>query len=146
MGTLALTDHRRFRLLEHTADIGLEATAINCADLFVAAAEGFRALVFGNSPAADTIRLEVRLEARDHAELLVAWLNEILCLSEMTRLVPATFEIIELTDHQLAAVITGEPFDPARHTVERVAKAVTYHQLVVEERQGGWYARVYIDL
>ena len=45
-----------------------------------------------------------------------------------------------------AAVVTGESFDPARHVVERSAKAVTYHKLVVEERKGAWYARVYIDL
>lgn len=136
----------RFRLLAHTADIGLEATAPNREELFVAAAKGLRGMLFGISPAEEVLRLEVSLEAGNDAELLVAWLNEILCLSEMTRLVPATFEIIELTDNQLTAVIKGEPFDPARHTVERVAKAVTYHQLVVEERQGGWYARVYIDL
>ncbi|MHB8708019.1 MAG: archease [Desulfuromonadales bacterium] len=136
----------RFRLLAHTADIGLEVTAPSVEELFVAAAKGLRGMLFGISPAEEVLRLEVSLEAGNGAELLVAWLNEILCLSEMTRLVPATFEIIELTDNQLTAVVTGEPFDPARHTVERVAKAVTYHQLVMEERKSGWYARVYIDL
>jgi SHS2 domain-containing protein len=64
----------------------------------------------------------------------------------MSRLVPATFEVINLTEQRLLATITGEPLDPARHTIERVAKAVTYHQLTVEERKDGWYARVYIDL
>lgn len=141
-----MTATGRFRLLAHTADIGLEATAPSREELFVAAAKGLRGLLFGISPAEETLRLEVSLEAGNDAELLVAWLNEILCLCEMTRLVPATFEIIDLRDKQLTAAIAGEPFDPARHTVERVAKAVTYHQLVVEERQGGWYARVYIDL
>ena len=135
-----------FRLLAHTADIGLEATASTREELFIAAAEGVRALVFGASPAAPVIRLEVHLEAADCAALLVTWLNEILCLSEMTRLVPASFEILELTGEKLTAVMTGEPFDADRHTVERTAKAVTYHRLVVEERKSGWYARVYIDL
>ena len=136
----------RFRLLAHTADIGLEATAPSREELFVVAARGLRAMLFGISPAEETLRLEVHLEAGDSAELLVAWLNEILCLCEMTRLVPAEFEIIYLDEHCLRAVLTGEPFDPARHTVERTAKAVTYHRLVVEEKKTGWYARVYIDL
>jgi len=141
-----LTDSGRFRLLAHTADIGLEATASTREELFITAARGLRALLFGASPAAETLRLEVQLEAGNSAELLVAWLNEILCLSEMTRMVPAEFAIIHLDEHNLKALMTGEPFDPARHTVERVAKAVTYHRLVVEERSGGWYGRVYIDL
>ena len=136
----------RFHLLAHTADIGLEATAANVAALFVVAARGLRAMLFGVSPADESVRLEVRLEADNLAELMVAWLNEILYLSEQTRLVPAEFAIAALTDGSLTATITGEPFDPERHNVERTAKAVTYHQVVVEERDGGWYARVYIDL
>jgi SHS2 domain-containing protein len=146
VGALELKRSPGFRLLAHTADIGLEACAPSRAELFVAAAEGFRALIYGISPAEPRLRREVRLEAGDCAELLVTWLNEILCLSEMSRLVPAAFEIVELTGQTLVAVISGEPFDPARHAVERTAKAVTYHRLVVEERPGGWYARVYIDL
>jgi SHS2 domain-containing protein len=146
VGALALSERARFHLLAHTADIGLEAKAPSREELFVVAARGLRAMLFGISPAAESLRLEVHLEAGNCAELLVAWLNEILCLSEMTRLVPAEFQIIHLDEHCLRATLTGEPFDPARHTVERVAKAVTYHQLVVEERKNGWYARVYIDL
>jgi SHS2 domain-containing protein len=141
-----LSERAGFRLLAHTADIGLEATAPTREELFIAAAQGFRTLVFGAAPAVAAIRLEVHLQAGDCAELLVAWLNEVLCISEMTRLVPASFEILELTGEKLTAIICGEPFDAARHTVERTAKAVTYHRLLVEERKSGWYARVYIDL
>ena len=135
-----------FRLLAHTADIGLEVRAPSRQELFVVAAAGFRNLIFGEVSAAEVVRRQVRVEAGNGPELLVAWLNEILCLCELGRLVPAGVEIRELTDQHLSAVISGEPFDPARHTVERSAKAVTYHQLVMEERRDGWYARVYIDL
>ena len=146
MGALALKRRAGFRLLAHTADIGLVAYAPSCAELFIAAARGFKALVYGASPVQVVLRRMVRLEAGDQAELLVAWLNEILFLGENNRLVPAAFEICELTGQTLVAVIAGEPFDPALHAIERSAKAVTYHRLVVEERAAGWYARVYIDL
>lgn len=136
----------RYRLLAHTADIGLEVTAASAEELFVIAARGLRSMLFGVTKAEPAIRLEVRLEGEGWAELLVAWLNEILCLCEMSRLVPAEFEIIGLGERQLHAVVTGEPYDASCHTVERTAKAATYHQLVVEARDGGWYARVYIDL
>ena len=136
----------RFRLLAHTADIGLEATASTVEELFVVAARGLKSLMFGDSPTIATLRREVALEAGDTAELLVAWLNEILVFSETTHAIPASFRIDTLESCRLNATISGEPFDPSRHSVERTAKAVTYHQLVVEERAGGWYARVYIDL
>jgi len=89
---------------------------------------------------------QIVLEAGDAAELLVAWLNEILVFSETAQVVPASFLINDLQNCRLTATIAGEPFDAARHWVERTAKAVTYHRLVMEERGGGWYARVYIDL
>jgi SHS2 domain-containing protein len=146
VGTLALKGAGRFRLLAHTADIGLEATAPTVEELFVVAARGLKNLMFGDSPTIATLHCEVALEAGDTAELLVAWLNEILVFSETTHAVPASFQIHDFKNCSLTATLAGEPFDPSRHAVERIAKAVTYHQLVVEERAGGWYARVYIDL
>ena len=141
-----MTGRAGFRLLAHTADIGLEASAPTQAELFVAAAKGLTTLLFDGSPVVTAIHKEVCLEAPDDAALLVTWLNEILCFIEIDHLVPATFEIAELGGGKLVAVIGGEPYDTARHLVERTAKAVTYHRLVVEKRQKGWYARVYIDL
>lgn len=146
MGTLALKGAGRFRLLAHTADIGLEATAPSVEELFVAAARGLKSLMFGASPTIATAQFDVALEAGDTAELLVAWLNEILVFSEMAHVVPASFQIHDLKNCSLTATLAGESFDPSRHVVERIAKAVTYHQLVVEKRDKGWYARVYIDL
>ena len=135
-----------FRLIEHTADIGLEVRAANREELFLMAAEGMKALLFGASPAVGGVSSRVVLTAGDSAELLVAWLNEILFFCESQQVVPATFVIEEITLTSLAAVISGETFAPARHSLERAAKAVTYHRVVVEERKSGWYARVYIDL
>jgi SHS2 domain-containing protein len=141
-----LSPRAQSRLLAHTADIGLEVRADSRELLFAAAARGLKRLLYGASPATARLRREVVLEASAPAELLVAWLNEILVFCEMARAVPAGFLVRELDDCRLVASIDGEPFDPARHVVERTAKAVTYHKLAVEERAGGWYARVYIDL
>jgi len=141
-----LTRPRRYRLLEHTADIGLEASAPTLKELFVAAAEGFKVLLYGDTPVSETIHQTVSLQAEDVAALMVAWLNEILYLCESGNLVPAGFWLETVDEWHLCATVYGEPFDLARHSVERTAKAVTYHQLVVEERNRGWYARVYIEL
>jgi len=145
VGTLALSQ-ARFRLLAHTADIGLEATAATREELFIRAAEGFKTMVFGAIPVQPAVAQRIEVMAEDLPALLVAWLNEILYLCESADLVPQGFRIEHLDDRHLIATVTGEPFDPARHGVERMAKAVTYHKLLVEERNGGWYARVYVDL
>ena len=115
MGTLALSHAAGFRLLAHTADIGLEATAATREELFVSAARGLRTLIYGNSPARPTVGRRVEVVAEDLPALLVVWLNEVLYLCESASLVPAGFQIEHLGEQQLRATVTGEPFDAAGH-------------------------------
>ncbi len=135
-----------FRLLAHTADMGIEAHAETQPGVFVAMAQGLMALMLGSSPVRQTTEVAVRLMADDAVELLVAWLNEILYHYEVKRLVPAGFKILTWSETELEALILGEPFDPASHLVERQAKAVTYHEAQMQWTKEGWVARVYVDL
>ncbi len=53
-----------YRLLEHTADMGIEAQAATLDALFVGAARGLLEVLFGRPyPAEERQRLEVELEA-----------------------------------------------------------------------------------
>ena len=47
---------------------------------------------------------------------------------------------------ELEATAAGEPYDPERHPVKIAIKAVTYHQLAVEQTASGWRARVIFDI
>lgn len=135
-----------FRLLAHTADMGIEATGDSRAEVFVAAARGLKNMIFGDVPVTPRQGAPVSLAGGDAGELLVAWLGEILYLFEVRGLVPAEFVISEIGEGALRGEVRGEPFDPARHPVEREVKAITYHQLFVEQEDQGWRARVYVDL
>jgi len=135
-----------FRLLAHTADMGIEATGASRAEVFVAAARGLKEMIFGDIPVTPRQGAPVALDSGDVGELLVAWLGEILYLSEVRGLVPGKFVIHEITETSLRGEVRGEPFDPKRHPIEREVKAITYHQLSVERDGQGWRARVYVDL
>ena len=135
-----------FRLLAHTADMGIEATGNSRAEVFVAAAQGLKEMIFGDAPVTPRQSAPVSLASGDVGELLVAWLGEILYLFEVRGLVPAEFVIHEITENSLRGEVYGEPFDPKRHPVEREVKAITYHQLSVERDGQGWRAKVYVDL
>jgi SHS2 domain-containing protein len=43
-------------------------------------------------------------------------------------------------------VARGEKFDARRHQAKLLVKAVTYHQLVLEQTPSGWRAQVYVDI
>jgi SHS2 domain-containing protein len=134
------------RLLEHTADMGIEASGETLEELFAQAAYGLLEIIAGTPEPRSREEKSVTVEGGDTEELLVNWLNEILYLLEIQGFFPSDFEVEEVCGNRLRARVRGEPFDPQRHPVEREVKAVTYHQLRVEKSDGLWQARVYVDL
>ncbi len=48
--------------------------------------------------------------------------------------------------YRLSATACGEPIDPERHVIGADIKGVTLYELLVEERDGGWFARVVLDV
>lgn len=142
-----MTESSGFRLIEHTADMGIEAWAESLTETYIQAAVGLSMMIFGTSK--DTVTgmtYHVDLNADNAAELMVAWLSEIVYRCDVTGLVPTFFAIEELDNHHLRGTIHGEAYDETRHAVERQVKAVTYHQLELKRRDNGWYTRVFVDL
>jgi SHS2 domain-containing protein len=141
-----VTINNSFQLLEHTADMGIEARAGSSQKVFEEMARGMVAMIYGDSPATAMVHAKILVRGEDRAELLVNWLNEVAYWCEKDNLVPAVFHVESISDVALEAIVSGEPFDPERHVVERSVKSVTHHQACLEKTPDGWYARVYVDL
>ena len=133
-------------LLEHTADMGIEATAATIEGLFVQAALGLKEMVFGEETFDERAERRITLEEDDLDELLVRWLSEILYLIETKHLAPSRFIVDPIIDHRLNALVVGECLPHGQFQFERAVKAITYHRLEVIRRHGSWIARVYVDL
>ena len=138
--------NKGYRLLEHTADMGIEARAESCPKVLEEIARGLTMMLFGDSPVSASVVTKIHLHEEDSVELMVAWLNEILYWCEQNNLVPVASRIDALEEGELWATLSGESFDQKRHHVERQVKAITYYQATLKETSGGWYARVYVDL
>lgn len=96
-------------------------------------------------PQADTIELH----APSLDLLLVDWLSELLYrFDARSLLVAATRVTLEPhpEGHQLRALVEGEAFDPERHAINVLVKAVTYHGLEVRPADEGWQATVIFDI
>jgi SHS2 domain-containing protein len=129
-----------------TADQGIHAWAPELSELFRQAALGLWSLMVDRAGVRQARALAVGAEAGDRESLLVAWLNELLYLSETEHLVAADCGIASLTDTRLAATVWGETVDPARHTLRGHVKAATYHRLAIGRTPRGWEARVIVDV
>ncbi len=135
----------RHRQIEHTADLGLEIWGDSRSELFAQAACALREVIVAEAPVNPRETQEIEVSGSDDAELLVAWLSELLFLFECRGFLPSECKL-EFGENCLRAQIKGEPFDPQRHPLEREVKAITHHQVLVEEKDGQWHARVYVDI
>lgn len=133
-------------LFEHTADLGLRATAPDAPSLF---AEMARCLLSAmvEDPAGVRAVQEVRIElaGTDREFLVFDWLNALLLRFETDRMLFAGFDV-KLTDGGLEATATGETYDPGRHELAHEVKAITYHELKVVEDGGEWLAEAIVDI
>lgn len=135
-----------FRVLEHTADVGFEAYGATRQLVFANAARALTELMVDATALAPRTTAEFQVEGDSASGLLVNWLSEILYRFDAEGWLYADFEITRLSERALAARARGEKFDRARHTVKVQVKAITYHQLRLEETAQGWRAQVYVDI
>jgi SHS2 domain-containing protein len=88
----------------------------------------------------------IEIEGADWPDLLVNWLRELLYLWNGERELLCEVAIASISENWLQALVTSVPFDPQRHDIRNEIKAVTYHQVDVGQKDGGWVARVYFDV
>jgi SHS2 domain-containing protein len=137
---------QRFRILEHTADVGFEAYGATREEVFANSARALIDLIVD----LDTIRtreqVSVQIAGPDLESVLVNWLNEILFLNDAEGWLFRDFEVQHLHDNSLVAWARGEKYQRSHHQTKLLVKAVTYHQLALIETADGWKAQVYVDI
>lgn len=133
-------------LFEHTADLGLRARAADLNTLFAEmAACLFSAVVEDPGTIRPTTEAKIELPGEDREFLLFDWLRELLLRFDAEHMVFGQFDV-QVRGDGLTAIARGEPLDQARHMLSHEVKAITYHELKVEQNDTGWLAEVIVDI
>lgn len=133
-----------FEILEHTADVGVRATAETLEEVFVQATRGLADIAgIGCNEAGERVRVE--LDGDDPAALLVDWLSEVLWLHDSRDALLGGVHVEQVDGTGVRGWVTLVPRG------ERIAegtqvKAITYHRLRVAAGDEGWTAEVYLDV
>ena len=135
-----------YELFEHTADLGLRATAADLDSLFAEAAMClFTAIVEDPSAVRPKHPVVIEVAGEDREFLLFDWLKDLLHRFDDEHILFAKFEV-KVRDNGLSATAWGEPFDPERHALCHEVKAITYHGLKVVKNTDYWLAEVIVDI
>jgi len=135
-----------FRTLEHPADVGFEAFGATREEAFANAARALMNVIVDLDTIQPCAEVPLQIHGPDPEDLLVNWLSEILYLHDAEGWLFRDFEIRSLQNDSLSAVAHGEKFQRLRHQAKLLVKAITYHQLALEETARGWRAQVYVDI
>ena len=141
-----MTERPLYRLVNHTADLGIEIRGKDLKELFENGAKALMHLMLKAKRPHRTSSMAVSLQGEDLPDLMVRWLGELLYLFEGEKLVVHSLNIGHISETHLEAELETFPFDPEKHHVLNDIKAVTYHQIRVEERDGQWESRIIFDL
>ncbi len=139
-----------YKIISHTADIGLELEAPDLTSLFKEAARGWRELVFADAVIRACEKKTVTLSAASLEELLVNWLSELNYYLTVHYWVFAETGDLRIETGgeawQLQASIRGEPLDEERHYIYFDIKAVTFHQLKIKRINAKLRVRIFFDI
>ena len=134
-----------FEIIDHTADVGLAARGASREELFANAALGMMSIIGNRDTVNDAETRAVRATADDPAALLAAFLGELLYLLEVDQFVCRRVDVESVSDTDVQATAYGEPLGP-HHELETEIKAVTHHNLTVEQQDNAWHATVLFDV
>jgi SHS2 domain-containing protein len=138
-----------FEYFDHTADIGVKAYGETLPRMFENAARGMVGIIYeileeGGEKVSRNVELTLTEDNRE--QLLIDWLNEVLFILETEGFIPTKFDVTQLTDRSLKALIHGSPLDPRIHRYKTEVKSTTYHMLEIGRENDIYSGTILFDI
>ncbi len=135
---------KKYKFLEHTADILFRAYGDDPNELFENSAEALESVMIDLKSIDVKGVKRVNLSSDTYENLLFDWLSEIIVLFEVDSFAIRKFNV-KIIDKSLSAECSGERIDKRKHKLKIEVKAVTYHNLEIM-RDVRYYVDVTLDV
>jgi len=136
----------RYEIIPHTADIGIKVCGEDLTKLFDNAAYGMFDIIADLDGLKSSVEIPVKASGQNREELLIAWLSELLYHFYTKQIIFFEFHIEELDDMHIIAKAVGRHVGSNRNRLKTEIKAVTYHELKIEETEGKLNATLIFDV
>ncbi len=138
---------KKYRLLDHTADIGIEVYGQTKKEALANTVEAMFDLIVESDSIAALEEKQLSVSGVDTSDALINLLREALYLLHGQSWLCKTCEILEMEEEHITARLQGERYDAKKHLLKMEIKAVTYHTLKIEQvADKNWRARVIFDV
>ena len=135
-----------YQLLDHTADLRIRVLGQDPADLFANAGLALFDLIAGPLPRSAEKWIPLTASADDRADLLVNFLRELLYLWTGEDKMVTVIRVEAISKTSVEARIGFTDYRPGSHVIGHEIKAVTYHQIDVQQVDERWQATIVLDI
>lgn len=148
----------RYQLTDHTADIGIRLNNKTIKGIFEDAAFALFDILCDMKNVQTGFERTISVESANDEELLNEFLSMLLREFTVENNLIGKVKIQDIRTENakrstqdaqrliLSAIISGEPYDPARHSIKTEIKAVTFHNLSIKKTKPGYTAEVIFDV
>jgi SHS2 domain-containing protein len=133
-----------FEEISHTADIKIRVRAPTLEVLFSETLNAMMQIIYGMDRKG-CIHKGIQIESSCNESLLADFLSEVLFTSEVDNLV-FSYADIKISGLHLSAELTGEPFDPVRHSGGSEVKGISYSGLEITHDTNGYMLDIIFDV
>ncbi len=137
---------KNYEIFDHTADVGIIVRGRTLEEMFEKAAYAMFDIMIYAEKIEPIRKVKVSISASTLEDLLVDWLSELLYVFSTELFVMGKFNVNIQKDKEfsLKAICWGEPYNREKHGIKTEIKAVTYHQLKIDEKEG--YITILFDI
>ncbi len=134
-----------YETFEHEADIGIRGFGDSMEEAFENVARALYSVMVNVNKVTPKDKKVITIAAADRELLLIEWLNALLSVSDIDRMVFSKFEV-KIIGASLTGVAWGEALDRDRHEAHVEVKGATFHMLSVREQDGRFVAQCVVDV
>jgi SHS2 domain-containing protein len=134
-----------YETFEHESDIGIRGFGKTLEEAFENAAIALYSVMVNVGAIEPKNMRTISATASDHELLFVEWLNALLSISDIERMVFSRFEVA-ISGVSLTGRAWGEHLDQIRHQPHVEIKAATYHMLCVKKEGEVFLAQCVVDV
>jgi SHS2 domain-containing protein len=141
-----MAENKCYEYIDHTADLGIRGYGKTFLDALIHVAQGMFAAIHDLKYVDAVESRPVDITAATAEDLVVQYLSYLLYLHDAEKFITKEYQIQVNDSNRILGTLRGERFNPDKHYILDEVKAVTYHQLQVEQIDQGWMIQVICDL
>ena len=136
----------KYKIIDHTADVCVRVFGNSLEEIFIGSSKAMMGIITDVEKVDPSMEISIKADGENYEELLVKWLQEILYLHEVKKMVFKDFKIKIENGTRAVGKAYGEKIDVDRHEFYSNIKAVTYHNLKIISSKDKYRVDIVFDI